>query len=220
MSATTADTTTTDTPGGLTEPTFELATIPYEGDEPFSELPSRDQKSYRENIAIVPQFDSYGEVPKQKSATYDVFSASGSEYETSLTGKERCGCRDVIFNTPEDGCKHNRKLHTLLERGDIPAPREYVGEWVTTDLYQWIVAVAQRRVELRASRQQAAYADAPEYDPDEYDDPIETATAILAGLRDSYEDYRTRVDEDAPQLPPVCWLDTETDDEDSDSDEG
>jgi hypothetical protein len=215
--STTHDTDSTTTT--LTTPTFTLATLGYDGSGAVSDLSNRERKAYQQNMAIVPDFDNYGEVAKQESATFTAYSSSGSEYDISLTGEQLCSCLDATMNSPEEGCKHSQKLYKLLNRGTIPAPRERVDEWVANELYQQIVAVAKRRMELRVARETAAHTVDPEYDPKEYDDPIETATAILGGLRETYDDYRDRVDDDVPALPPACRTDqdneetTESDDE-------
>lgn len=192
---------TTD-PSLRAEPTFELATLGYDGEKPVSDLSSRERKAYQEIIAIVPQFDSYGDVGKRDSAAYDVFSGSGSQYKATLSGEELCDCMDVIMNAPE-ACKHSLKLYELLDRGEIPAPREQVNEWMETTLYNRIVAVATRLSELKTARQTARLADEPAHAPDEYNDPIEAAVTVLEGFRDSYMEYRDRVNPDAPPLPAV-----------------
>lgn len=195
------DTGESETPA-LSEPTFELAVLG-DGKDEYDE--SREKKAHEQNIAVVPDFDSHGVMPKQSSVTYTAFSSSGSEYVVSLTGEEKCNCMDASMNSPDDGkgCKHNRKLIKMLNRGDIPAPREEVDEWVTTTLHPKVIEVAVRRGELQAAREAAAHAENPEYEADAYDDPIETATVVLEGLRGSYAYYRENVDPNAPALPDL-----------------
>ena len=50
-------------------------------------------------------------------------------------------------------------------------------------------------------------ADEPPHAPDEYNDPIEAAVTVLEGFRDSYMEYRDRVNPDAAPLPAVVKSD-------------
>jgi hypothetical protein len=52
-------------------------------------------------------------------------------------------------------------------------------------------------------------AENPAFEAEEYDDPIAEAETILSGLVECYEDYRDRVNPDAPPLPSVVPRDDE-----------
>jgi hypothetical protein len=181
-----------------TPPTVSLATL-----EPEAEVESgsREESAHVENIAIVPDFDEYGYVGDRGAASYTVFSGSGRSYDTDPMGN--CSCMDMSMNNPENGCKHNQRLMEELTRGIIPVPDESVEEWVENTLFDRTVAAAERVAELEAAKETAEAVEEPEHDPSDYADAIDTAAAILTGLRDTYADYRERVDADAPELPEI-----------------
>lgn len=180
-----------------TPPEVDIWTLEPEGDVDGS----REKKAHAESIALVPEFDNYGYVGKRGSDSYTVFSASGSEYTTGSTGG--CNCMDAKMNSPENGCKHNQRLIIELNRGLIPVPDTPVDEWMETKLYDQIITAAEHCAALEDAQQAAERVEEPEYDPSDYDDPIETTATILTGLHGEYERYREDVNPDAPELPEV-----------------
>jgi hypothetical protein len=195
----------TETDGGEvtieTPPETEIAVLGGDGDYDGS----RERKAHEENIAIVPEFDEYGYVGDRGSSKYGAISGSGRSYEIDPRGNG--SCMDMSMHNPENGCKHQQRLMLELNRGLIPAPGKSIEEWAENDLYEWIVEAAEQREALETAQEKAQQADEPEYDPDDYDEPIEVTTAILTGLRDTYADYRERVPPDAPGLPEIAQAD-------------
>ena len=186
-----------------TPPEAEIAVLGGNGDYSGS----RERKAHEENIAIVPEFDEYGYVGDRGSAGYTAYSGSGRSYNTDPQGN--CSCMDMSMHDPEEGCKHSQGLIARLNQGETPVPGDPVNEWAENDLYEWVVEAAEHRVALQTAQEKAQQADEPEYDPDDYDDPIKVTTAILTGLRDTYADYRDRVNPDAPELPEIAQTDDE-----------
>ncbi|WP_245998617.1 hypothetical protein [Halalkalicoccus subterraneus] len=50
---------------------------------------------------------------------YNVYSQSGSVYRVDLIG-ESCSCPDQEYNTPEDGCKHLRRVEMEIGQREVP----------------------------------------------------------------------------------------------------
>lgn len=197
----------THTDADIIPPVVEIETLePTDADEIESD--SREESAHMENIAVVPDFDQYGYVGKRGSANYTVFSGSGREYSTDPTGNG--SCMDMTMNDPEAGCKHNQRLMIELNRGLIPAPGESVDEWMETTLYERVVTAAEHLDALQTAQQAAREADDADHDPSDYEAPIETTAAILDGLQQSYQDYRERVNPDAPDLPAAVEADEST----------
>ena len=179
-----------------TPPTVELETL-----SPNGEVDGREESAHVENMAVIPVFDDYG-IVYEDDPKYDVASGSGSEYSVSPYGEGTCP--DSMFNNPENGCKHIQRVIAELNRGRVPVPGEPVDEWMETEVFSRIKRAAEHLANLKSAQQAASEADDAKYDESDYDDPIETTAAILAGLRDGYEGYRERVNPDAPELPAIA----------------
>jgi len=56
-----------------------------------------------------------------KGGRYEVQSASGNRYEVDVVD-ESCTCPDWQQRSPEDGCKHLRRVDHEIKRGRVPRP--------------------------------------------------------------------------------------------------
>jgi hypothetical protein len=147
-------------------------------------LEGREESAHTENMLVVPEYDEYGYV-FDGDPTYTLYSASGSEYDVDPRGE--CGCPDMIFNSPEDGCKHQQRVVAELNDGRVPVPDAPVDEWFTTAFVERAEAAAEQAAELRAN-------------DDANKSEVDAAEAIVDGFQTAFEAFRERVGDNVAPL--------------------
>ena len=82
-----------------------------------------DRRAYRahtEDMLALPKVDT-GDC----TGVYQVHSQSGKTYVVDVESGA-CNCPDAVHNSPENGCKHARRVAIEISDGVLPAPGEDV----------------------------------------------------------------------------------------------
>ncbi|MDH5021746.1 hypothetical protein [Halobacterium rubrum] len=175
--------------------TYDTGTLPVSDD-----VEGRERKARAEHMVVVPQFDKWGDTFE----TYEVTTESGSTYEVGA--REECGCPDRMFNSPADGCKHERRLTDRLNEGAITPPDHDVTGYITETVPQKVDAFADELAGLRTGLETAREEDA---NPADYEEAIGEVETFITTLADAYAEYRDKVDDSVPPLQEALRTDTD-----------
>jgi hypothetical protein len=86
----------------------------------------RAHRARTEKMIVIPQSDPEGAC----TGIYDVLSRSGEVYSVVLDIKGACQCEDMLYNQPEGGCKHRRRVALGITANGLPAPGADVSDYL------------------------------------------------------------------------------------------
>jgi len=98
-------------------------------DADMGNLDGDQRRTYRartERMVVIPRINA----DDCCTGLYDVVSASGTTYTVGW-GKGQSECKDAMFNNPEHGCKHRRRVEMMVEEAQLPAPNEDASEYLS-----------------------------------------------------------------------------------------
>lgn len=93
------------------------------------DLDADEKRAYRartEHMVVLPQRDVDGAA----TGLYDVHSESGKTYVVDAT-EGRCDCPDMTHNSPDDGCKHVKRVNMMLRDHGLPEAGEDTSDYMT-----------------------------------------------------------------------------------------